>query len=43
MSKSEALDIALARFAAAYADQTEKDFETLKAAAETGRIPLEDA
>jgi len=42
VGKSEALDLALARFAAAYADQTEKDFETLKAAAEKGRIPVED-
>jgi uncharacterized protein (DUF2252 family) len=40
--KSAALDVALARFAAAYADQTERDFETLKAAAEAGRIPVED-
>jgi len=42
VGKNEALDIALARFAAAYADQTERDFETLKAAAKAGRIPLED-
>jgi uncharacterized protein (DUF2252 family) len=42
VGKGVALDVALARFAAAYADQTEKDFETLKAAAERGRIPVED-
>lgn len=42
VGKNEILDVALARFAAAYADQTEKDFETLKAAAERGRIPVED-
>ena len=42
VGKSEALDVALARFAAVYADQTERDFETLKAAAKRGRIPLED-
>jgi uncharacterized protein (DUF2252 family) len=42
VGKSAALDVALARFAATYADQTEKDFETLKAAAEAGRIPVED-
>ncbi len=42
VGKGEALDVALARFAAAYADQTEKDFETLKAAADRGRIPVED-
>ena len=42
VGKSEAFDVPLARFAAAYADQTERDFETLRAAAETGRIPVED-
>jgi uncharacterized protein (DUF2252 family) len=42
VGKSEALDVALARFADAYADQTEADFEALKAAAEAGRIPVED-
>ena len=42
VGKNQALDVALARFAAAYADQTERDFETLKAAAERGRIPVED-
>jgi uncharacterized protein (DUF2252 family) len=42
LGKSDALDQALVRFAAAYADQTERDFETLKAAAETGRIAVED-
>ena len=40
--KSEANDAALARFATAYANQTEKDFEMLKAAAQTGRVPVED-
>ena len=39
---STALDVALARFADTYADQTEADFETLKAAAEAGRVPVED-
>ena len=42
VGKSGALDAALARFADAYADQTEADYEVLKAAAETGRIPVED-
>ena len=42
VGKSDALDGALALFATAYADQTERDFETLKAAAKTGRIPVED-
>ena len=40
--KRESLDAALARFAAAYADQTEEDFATLKVAAKAGRIPVED-
>jgi uncharacterized protein (DUF2252 family) len=42
VGKSIALDTALARFASRYADQTEKDFETLKAAAKSGRIPVND-
>jgi uncharacterized protein (DUF2252 family) len=42
VGRGEALDVALARFAAAYADQTERDFETLRAAAERGRILVED-
>jgi uncharacterized protein (DUF2252 family) len=37
------LDVALTRFAAAYADQTEKDFEILAKAAKSGRIPVEYA
>jgi len=36
--KSEALDEAIARFAFAYADQTERDYETLGKAARTRRI-----
>jgi uncharacterized protein (DUF2252 family) len=43
IGQSDALDTALARFAAAYADQTEQDFERLKTAAQNGRIPVEDA
>jgi uncharacterized protein (DUF2252 family) len=42
IGKSDALDAALARFAAIYADQTEQDFERLKTAAQHGRIPVED-
>ena len=42
VGKNETLDVALARFAAVYADQTERDFETLKSAAQRGRIPVED-
>jgi uncharacterized protein (DUF2252 family) len=37
------LDAAVGRFAAAYADQTEKDYEQLKKAAKAGRIPVVDA
>jgi uncharacterized protein (DUF2252 family) len=43
IGRGTALDSALTRFAAAYADQTEKDFETLGKAAKSGRIPVEDA
>jgi uncharacterized protein (DUF2252 family) len=43
IGKSGALDEALAHFAAAYADQTEHDFEQLKTAAKNGRIAFEDA
>ena len=42
LGKSEAFDAPLARFSAAYADQTETDFETLRAAAKAGRIVVED-
>ena len=40
--KGAALDTALARFAAAYADRTEADFEVLQRASESGRIVAED-
>jgi uncharacterized protein (DUF2252 family) len=43
IGRSDALDQALVRFAAAYADQTEQDFEQLKAAAKSGRIAYEEA
>ena len=43
VGKSEALDVALARFADAYADQTEVDYQILKGAAEAGRIAVENA
>jgi uncharacterized protein (DUF2252 family) len=42
VGKGGALDAALARFADAYADQTEADYAALKVAAEAGRIPVED-
>jgi uncharacterized protein (DUF2252 family) len=38
-----ALDSAVTRFAAAYADQTEQDYEQLKKAAKSGRIAVENA
>jgi pullulanase/glycogen debranching enzyme len=38
LGKSEAADDAIASFAAGYADQTEKDYEALKAAVQSGRI-----
>jgi uncharacterized protein (DUF2252 family) len=38
---SDAFDRALAVFAEAYADQNERDYETLKAAADSGRIEVQ--
>jgi len=38
--KSDVLDEAMARFAFAYADQTEKDYQALSAAAKSGRIKV---
>jgi len=40
LGKSESLDDALARFAFAYADQTERDFDALSKAAKTKRIAV---
>jgi uncharacterized protein (DUF2252 family) len=40
VGKSEVLDEALARFGNAYADQTERDYELLQAAAAQGRIEV---
>ncbi|BAU44952.1 DUF2252 domain-containing protein [Leptolyngbya sp. O-77] len=40
MGKSPALDDALTRFAHAYADQTERDYDRLVAAARQGRLPV---
>ncbi|MBT9588542.1 DUF2252 domain-containing protein [bacterium] len=40
VGKSEELDEALVRFGNAYADQTERDYELLQAAAAQGRIPV---
>src|SRR5215203_2517660 len=43
VGNSEVLDEAMARFAFAYADQTEKDHEALVAAAKSGRIKVATA
>ena len=43
LGTSDAMDLALARFAARYGNQTERDFKRLKAAAKQGRVPVEDA
>ncbi len=40
MGKSENLDDAMVRFAFAYAEQNEKDYNALKAAADSGRIKV---
>jgi uncharacterized protein (DUF2252 family) len=41
--KSDELDEAMARFAFAYADQTENDYQALAAAAKSGRIKVAEA
>ena len=43
IGRGTALDSALARFAAIYADQTERDYDELKKAAKSGRIAVENA
>jgi uncharacterized protein CbrC (UPF0167 family) len=40
VGKSEVLDDAMAQFATAYADQTERDYDKLAAAAKQGRIAV---
>jgi Uncharacterized protein conserved in bacteria (DUF2252) len=40
LGKGGVIDEAIARFAAAYADQTERDHAALAAAARQGRIPV---
>ena len=39
LGKSDEFDKAIAAFASAYADQTERDYEAFKAAVYSGRIP----
>ncbi len=41
LGKSDAFDRALADFAEAYADQNERDYAALKAAADSGRIEVQ--
>jgi hypothetical protein len=41
MGTSDTFDRALAVFAEAYADQNERDFETLREAADAGRIAVQ--
>jgi uncharacterized protein (DUF2252 family) len=41
LGKGEVFDEAIADFAAAYADQTEKDYEAFKTAVQDGRLPAE--
>jgi hypothetical protein len=41
LGKSDSADRALAKFAAAYADQTERDHEALVAAVKRGQLPAE--
>jgi len=43
LGKSEGMDEAIAQFAFAYADQTERDFDTLVKAAKAKRIPVAKA
>ena len=38
LGKSEVFDVAMAEFAEAYADQSERDYEALKAAVDEGRV-----
>jgi uncharacterized protein (DUF2252 family) len=41
LGKGDAFDEALAAFAAAYADQTERDYQAFRAAVRSGRLPAE--
>jgi hypothetical protein len=40
LGKGDGMDAAVARFAAAYADQTERDYEALVKAAKEKRVPV---
>ena len=41
VGKSSKLDVALSRFARAYADQTERDYEAMVDAVRRGQLPAE--
>jgi hypothetical protein len=41
LGKCDVFDEALAAFAKAYADQTERDYEAFQAAVRAGRLPIE--
>jgi hypothetical protein len=41
LGKSDRFDRAIADFAVAYADQTERDHAALRAAVESGRLPVD--
>jgi hypothetical protein len=41
LGKSDAFDTAIGKFATAYADQTERDFETFENAVKSGRLAAE--
>ncbi len=43
IGKSDAFDLAIGKFAVAYADQTEKDFDAFKKAIKAGKLPIEKA
>jgi len=40
LGKSDTFDKAIAAFSIAYADQTERDYETLKRAAQNGKLEV---
>jgi uncharacterized protein (DUF2252 family) len=43
LGKSEAFDLALAAFSRAYADQSEKDYQVMRAAVKSGKLAVDEA
>ena len=41
LGKSDAFDLALAAFSQAYADQSERDYQAMRAAARSGKLPVD--